>query len=246
MKVLILEDNEHSRETLTEIVKSCRKDVEVFAFGDRVTASVCALENKIDLFLVDIILEPEKKNDNTGIDFADMLRKYAEYRLTPIIFITTIQGLESHLLKKVHCYDYIEKPIGDGKIVKRHLEEVLEAIAMGKNGPKRESIPVRHDGIGYEIFLDEVIYVSNRRGMLFIHMVDDILKIPHLSTKKFLSAVKYTKFFQPTYGTVINAEYIHRVDFRNSMVKMKGTDDEIPIGGRMRKTFREEYLKWHG
>lgn len=246
MKILILEDNEHSREILTEIIKSCREDAEIYAFEDRASAFVCALENSIDLFLLDIILHPQQKSDISGIDFADTLRRYNEYRLTPIIFITTIQGLETHLLKRIHCYDYIEKPIGDGRIVKRHLEEVLEALAVGRSRPKRESIPVRHDGIGYEVFLDEVIYVTNRRGILSIHMVDDVLEIPRLSTKKFLGAVKYTKFFEPTYGTIINAEYIQYVDFRNNVVKMKGTEDQIPIGGRMKKTFREEYLKWRG
>lgn len=247
MKVLILEDNQHSREALEDIVMSCGKGMEVFSFDNRADAMVCAMENYIDVFLIDIILKPEEKNNNEGIGFADMLRDYSQYKLTPIIFITTLQGLETHLLKKVHCYDYIEKPIGDGSIVKRHLEEVLEGLNAGRRRiPDRESIPVRHDGIGYEVFMDDVIYVTNRRGILTICMVDETLNIPHLSTKKFMSGIKYTKFFEPTYGTIINARYIEEVDFRNNRVKMKGIDDRIPIGGRMKKAFREDYLNWQG
>lgn len=247
MKVLILEDNQHSRKTLEDIVMSCGKDTEVFSFDNRPDATVCAMNHVIDVFLVDIMIKSDKDYKNAGIDFADMLRGHSRYKLTPIIFITTLQGLETHLLKKVHCYDYIEKPIGDGKIVKRHLEEVMEGLNAGKRRiPERESVAVQHDGIGYEIFLDEVIYVTNRRGILTICMREEALSIPHLSTKKFMSEIQYTKFFEPTYGTIINVRYIELVDFRHNRVRMKGIEEDIPIGGRLKKTFREDYLSWKG
>lgn len=80
----------------------------------------------------------------------------------PIIFITTLQGLEAHLLRQVHCYDYIEKPLGDGSLVKERLQEVLDALAGDRRRSQRECVPVRHDGIGYAVYLDEVLPIGGR------------------------------------------------------------------------------------
>ena len=246
MRVLILEDNDYCRSTLVKIVKSCRDDVEVYAFEKRADAYMFAFENHIDLFLVDIILEPSIKSDSSGIVFADSIRKHMDYRLTPIIFITTLQGLEAHLLKRIHCYDYIEKPLGDGKLVKEQIREILNVLSGNAKVYQRECVPIRHDGIGYAIYLDEVIYIMNRRGVLYIHLVDDIVEIPNLSTKSFLKKIKNTKFFQPIYGTAVNAEYIEKVDFRNNEVLLRSIDASLPIGGRLKKRFQEEYMKWAG
>ena len=146
----------------------------------------------------------------------------------------------------MHCYDYIEKPLGDGSLVKERLQEVLDALAGDRKRPQRECVPVRHDGIGYAVYLDEVVYVVNRRGVLYIYTTDDVIEIPNLSAKKFLQKVKETRFYEPVYGTAVNADYIEKVDFRNSEVFLKGRDEVLPIGGRLKKRFREEYMKWNG
>lgn len=246
MRVLILEDNERTRKALAKIVRSCAADIEIFDFGKRADAYLCAMENEIDLFLVDIILEPARKNDNSGIVFADSLRAHVKYRLTPIIFITVLSGLEPQLLKRVHCYDYIEKPIGDGEIVKRHISDVIEGIKFGDKRRQREYIPLRHDGIGYMVYVDEVIYFASRRGTLYIYTVDDTIMIPNLSAKSFLHKIHDSMFLVPTYGTAVNPDYIDSIDFRNREIYLKGTEDVVTIGGRMLKQFREAYMEWCG
>lgn len=149
MNVLVLEDKQNNRDALEKIISSCAGVTCIFSFSSRGEAWNCAMDNHIDLFLLDIILEPDKGNDNSGILFAESIRKYNEYKLTPIIFITVLAGLERDLLKRIHCYDYIEKPIGDGRLVREHVEEVLDAIASGQKKKSREYIPLHYDGIGY-------------------------------------------------------------------------------------------------
>lgn len=246
MRVLILEDHDKTREMIKKIVKACASDCEIFDFATRVDAYLCAMENTIDLFLVDIILDPTKKNDNSGIIFADSLRQNSKYKLTPIIFITTLLGMETEMLKRIHCYDYIEKPIGDGQIVKRHIEEVVEAIRSSNAPKKPEYIPLRHDGIGYVVYLDKVVYFTSKRGVLHIQLTDDVIEIPNMSAMTLLKEIKETTFLIPTYGTAINPRHIESIDFRNKEVYMKGIQEVIPIGGRKFKSFREAYLGWHG
>lgn len=243
MNVLILEDKECNRNALEKIVLSCTGVENVYSCGRREEAFLFAVDNQIDLFLIDIILEPNNANDNSGIAFAESIRKLDEYRLTPIIFITVLMGLERELLKKIHCYDYIEKPISDGKLVKEHIEEVFEALSAGKKREEREYIPLHYDGIGYLVYLDEVIFFESKMGTLFIHMIDDEIRIPNLSAKKLYQKIQRTHFLTPIYGTYVNVKHISSVDFRNKEVYMKN-NCVIPIGGRKFKQFKEEYLEW--
>lgn len=241
MNVLILEDRENNRKALQKIVSSCAGVTGVYSYGKRTDAWNAAMEHHIDLFLVDIILEPDNRNDSSGILFAESVRKYNEYKLTPIIFITVLMGLERELLKRIHCYDYIEKPIGDGRLVKERVEEVLDAISVGNRKDSREYVPIHYDGIGYMVFLDEVVFFENKAGTLFIHLVDDEIRIPNLSAKKFRNMIHQTKFLTPIYGSYVNADYIASVDFRNREVYMRN-DSVIPIGGRKLKKFKEEFM----
>ena len=57
-KVLILEDNAPMLEHLSGIVQGVGMRVETFPFDNAKDASYCALKNTIDLFIIDIILEP--------------------------------------------------------------------------------------------------------------------------------------------------------------------------------------------
>lgn len=244
MRVLILEDNEKSRLYIEKIVQSCDADIEVFAFEKRAEAYLCTIENSIDLFLIDIILEPTNGNDNSGIDFADKIRLMPEYKLTPIIFITTLQGLEVELLKRIHCYDYIEKPIGNGEIVKRRIKEALNAISTHTRILERESLTLHYDGLGYMFYIDEIIYFSSHRNRLHLCTINEKIEIPYVTAKSIKKKIKYAKFLEPTYGTFVNSMYIEHVDFRNKEVYLKNSEDILSIGGRKAKVFREEYLKW--
>lgn len=241
MNVLILEDKKNNREALRKIVSSCTGVNCVYTFDRCEDALKSAMDQHIDLFLLDIILEPGNGNDNSGIIFAENIRKHDEYKLTPIIFITVLMGLERDLLKRIHCYDYIEKPIGDGRLVKEHVEEVLAAISAGQKPNSREYIPIHYDGIGYMVFLDEVVFFENKSGTLYIHLMDDEIRVPNYSAKKFRSMIHQTRFLTPVYGTYVNAAYIASVDFRNREVYMRD-NSVVPIGGRKYKRFKEEYL----
>ncbi|MCI9079371.1 MAG: response regulator [Lachnospiraceae bacterium] len=243
MNVLILEDNEKSRLSLEKIVQSCRVETKVYVYGTRGEAYLCAMNNRIDLFLIDIILEPSNKNDNSGINFADEIREHAEYKLTPIIFITTLQGLEVQLLQRIHCYDYIEKPIGDGQMVRDRIEEALNALSDSNRVAERETIVLHYDGLGYVFYVDELVYFSSQKGKLSLCTRNDIIEIPHVTAKSIRQKIKYSKFLEPTYGTFVNIDYIEHVDFRNKEVFLNNTDIVLPIGGRKAKEFREGYLK---
>lgn len=245
MNVLILEDNETSRNALVKIVRSCMSNIQVFAFDNRAEAYVCAMDQNIDLFLLDIILEPKERSDSSGIQFAKDIRDNIRYKAKPIIFITTLAGLEAPLLKQVHCYDYIEKPL-DANRVKKHVLEALEAIAAGKRERNPEQVSLRYNGVSYPITVDNVIYIVSRRGILYIHDLEGVIEIPHFSANAFLKRVRDNKFLIPVKGTAVNIQYIKSVDFSQKKVYLKQTKDVIDIGGKLKKRFREEFERCFG
>ena len=122
----------------------------------------------------------------------------------------------------------------------------MDAIRGIKKPVKRKQVSFSYDGIGYSPYEDEIIYFSSRRGVLSIYTIDDTIIIPNMSAKSFMKKIHDTTFLVPTYGTMINPSYIECVDFKNREIYLKGISDYIPIGGRLLKSFREEYYKWLG
>lgn len=242
-KVLILEDLETAREYLARIVKSCDESIEVFAFSNVGDASACMLENKIDLFLIDIILKPNCPNDFSGITFAEYVRGLDRYLSVDIVFVTTLIGLEAELLRKVHCFDYIEKPIREERV--RHvIQQAFEKI--DNRVPEDAVCFVRKDRVTYAVHEKEIVYLESHGRKLFIHKKEDVLKIPFLTMNQFMKRIHTQNFLCPTKGFAVNFNYIEYVDSVNRFVKVRGRDEPIDIGYRMKTRFIEEFEELQG
>ena len=72
-------------EALAELTRKCDTVGAVFCVDNSADAYKYAMENEIDLFLVDIILDGENAHDISGIVLIDRLRKYKRYEFTPVI-----------------------------------------------------------------------------------------------------------------------------------------------------------------
>lgn len=245
MNVLILEDNDVCRESFVKVVKSCMYNIKVYDFDNRSDAYLCAMDHNIDLFLVDIVLKSNVRNDCSGFKFAQDIREIKRYKSTPIIVITNLTGLSEPLLKVLHCYDYIEKPV-DYSIVRRHVITALEMLVSDKRGKEPETILLRIDGISFPVVVDYVRYVVSHSGALNIYTTEEIITIPNLSAKAFLQRIRDNVFLEPRKGIAINRKYIRSVDFPANKIYLQGTDETIQIGGRQKKQFREDFERCFG
>lgn len=242
-RVLILEDLASSRKSLVEMVSECGQELLIYDFGDPAKAYECAMENRIDLFLVDIILRPKDANDFSGITFAKSIRECSRYAASEIVFITTLAGLEAEMLRLVHCFDYIEKPISRQR-VHRVVKDALQKIES--KDLQEELIFLRKDRITYPVYADRIIYAENRRRVLYVHTKDEVIDIPNLSLKKFVEKVYTQRFLCPTRGVVVNVNYIEYIDTTNRYVKMKGVETLLDIGAHMKENFLEELRRYEG
>lgn len=73
--ILILEDNVREMERLVKIVREQGAQNEVICAVNLEQAYHMAMEKSIDLFLLDIILDPRTSGDASGMKFADHIRE---------------------------------------------------------------------------------------------------------------------------------------------------------------------------
>lgn len=129
--ILILEDNEKCMDAIVDIISDCN-NVNIFTASNISDALSIAYKNRIHLFLVDIILNPEMKEDVSGLDFVKALRENKKYEFTPVIFITALEDPKLYSYSQLHCYGYIEKPF-DVTYVKKIVTEALEFPVKNTN-----------------------------------------------------------------------------------------------------------------
>ena len=154
-QVLILEDNDLTRNKLVNLIKKMKQNITVCAFSNEEEALGFALTHNVNLFLVDIILYPNSRNDFSGIHFVEKIRECPSCSMGEVIFITSLAGLEVELLHRVHCYDYIEKPMNE-KRVEQLVDEVLNRGQKASKIPER--IYFRNDGITYPLDVEVPVF----------------------------------------------------------------------------------------
>lgn len=124
-KILIVEDSVQILAQLSYIAREINSSNKIYAFEKLEEAYRCTLENDIDLFVVDIILEKEKPGDISGLQYVENIRKIDRYKFIPVIFVTSLEDAKLHTYEKLHCYSFIEKPFDESKM-KNVMEECLQ------------------------------------------------------------------------------------------------------------------------
>lgn len=109
--VLILEDELTSLQALSEILTTYSDDIRVHkASSLKEAKDLLDQEIRYGLFLLDVNLSGEDREDIGGILFAREIRERFEYTFTPIVMVTAIGNMEMQAYRELHCYQYIMKP----------------------------------------------------------------------------------------------------------------------------------------
>ena len=115
-RILILEDKAQTMETIENAAMDLPYNVRVIKTATVKDAYQYAMEMTIDVFLVDIILNPGVMGDTSGIEFAKHIRCVSKYQFTPIIFITALADPELYAYRNIHCFGYLEKPFSPRRL----------------------------------------------------------------------------------------------------------------------------------
>lgn len=235
-KVLILEDNLVTLEYIASLIKEIDENNSIYACHEVKDACQCALEKKIDLFIIDIILDTSRPGDSSGLKFVDDIRKFEKYAFTPVIFVTSLADERMYTYEKLHCYSFVEKPF-DPTRLKALIMQCLKFPSVEK---KYKTMYFRKDGIILAADREDIVYVECINHILNIHTIQgDLLSIPYVTLKKFLSDVDSDDFIQCSRSAVINRDYILNIDITNRVIQLKNEMGTVEIGIMYKKGLRE-------
>ncbi|MDE5778157.1 MAG: LytTR family DNA-binding domain-containing protein [Lachnospiraceae bacterium] len=234
-KVLVLEDNKRTCDMISQIIYDTCELVEVYSIEEVGKAYKCALENTIDLFIVDIILDTSVPGDISGIRFVDSIRQIQGYQFVPVIIVTSLEDPKLYSYEELHCYGYIEKPFDPERIKKL----VLECMKFSDGKVKKQKLYFRKDGILVSVNRDAIVYVESINHVAYFHMVNnDTLDIPYLTLKNFLKTVDSDDFIQCSRQCVVNEKYISSVDSVNRYITLTEDKGILEIGIMFKKRLR--------
>lgn len=237
--VLILEDKKEHMEALCKIVSDLAQDTKIHRASDVQTAYQTVMENHIHLFLLDIVLCPEKPGDVMGLKFAQEIRKIKKYQFTPIIFITSLEDPQLYSYSHLHCYGYIEKPFCIEKVQKT----VIKALEFPVEDDVDRFAYFRKNGIVYAKHINDIVYIENVRRKVVIHCKNDTLEIPYKTSDEILQEIDSKSFIQCSRYAIINKRYIEEIDYVNRYVKLKYISEPVEIGAIMKSRLKEKLGK---
>lgn len=238
-QVLIVEDNVKNMELVVRGLRDF-EDLILFRAENSEKAYKYAIENNIELFIVDLILNTTSPGDVSGIKFIERIRTIERYKFVPIIVTTSLEDPKMYIYAHMHCYRYFEKPY-DIEEFKHSVEEALKYNIVKE---KRNFFYYKNDGVIYSIKIDEIIYIKNSGVKTYIYQVGNKnTSIPYRSCKNILLELGSDKFIKCNKNTIINAEYIHNVDAVNRYVTLINGYGVIDIGARIKKRFLNRFLE---
>ncbi len=234
--ILIVEDNKTCMDALVEIVKECDSTSAIYCAENSAMAYKYAMEERIDLFLVDIMLDNAVQNDVSGIVFADKIRNIERYQFVPLIFLTSLEDYRMCAFQNLHCYSYIEKPF-DFKKVKEIIGDALKYPV--KDDRNNRYVYYRKDGILYSVDTEQIIYIETIRRTLYLHLRDEEIKIPYKTCSNMMHELNTEEFLQCSRNTIVNRSFIEYVDETNRYIRMKN-GKLLELGRGLKKNFLKE------
>lgn len=224
---LIIEDNYVQREFMKRLVQELSREVFVYDVDNLQEAYQILLENTIDLFIMDIVLDRNKKNDISGVKLANVVRDIPYYAFTPIIFVTSLIDPKLFAYSNLHCFCYLEKPFSQ--------EEARSVIrdAMEYSTPKKEmsTFCLRKGGILFPIQVDDIVYIESFNRSILIYRKDGKTdKMPYMTCRQILQEAGNSSLLQCNRSVIVNKNYIWSVDRVNRYIVLRDCGKQVDIG----------------
>lgn len=162
LKVVIVEDEKNSRETLKSLLEEFCQDVQVIATASSVTEAVKVLS----IFSPDVVFLDIELQSGVGFDVLDQIKE-------PNFEVIFTTAFEKYAIKaiKFSSLDYLLKPID--------LDELQQAVEKARNRMDTNVYRQQIDNLMYSLTREtnrqEKICLATTAGMEFIAIEDIIL-----------------------------------------------------------------------
>lgn len=224
--VLILEDELTSLQALSEILTTYSDDIRVHkASSLKEAKDLLDQEIRYGLFLLDVNLSGEDREDIGGILFAREIRERFEYTFTPIVMVTAIGNMEMQAYRELHCYQYIMKPFR-----REQVEEVVQKVLEKESREKPPVIVVKKGGINYQLKCEDIRYLEAIPRGTRLHLVTENWDVPYVTLRQMLLKMSKGMFAQCHRMYAVNKNEVEYYDTVNRIIRIKNCPDTVEIG----------------
>ncbi|MEZ4963475.1 MAG: LytTR family DNA-binding domain-containing protein [Saprospiraceae bacterium] len=240
-KVVVIDDEPQSRQTLKFFLKEYCPDVEFVGEADSVSKGV----HLIRQVNPDAVFLGVQLKEGTGFDLLDMFR----YPSFQVIFTT---AYDEFALKafKYNAIDYLLKPLDVDELV-----QAVGRIELGKNpqtyaaqiaaleetnrAGRLEKIAVAdNDGLHF-LKLQDIVRLESDVNYTTFHLVSGERITVSKTLKNFAQLLPETEFFRPHQSHIININYMEKILREDGGFVLMKDQTRIPIA----RSKKEELLK---
>ncbi|MBS3908692.1 MAG: response regulator [Actinobacteria bacterium] len=235
LKTLIVDDEAPARSELRYMLE---KAPDVHVVGEATNASE-ALELiralNYDLVFIDIHMP--------GLSGLDVVAALKDLEQMPSVVFVTAYGEHAVQAFELDAVDYLVKPIDEDRLMKaiskviKHRETKPAPQVPAKAEPviEIERIPVESKGKTLLLALQDVIYVSSRNDIVFVHTADNTY-ITKFTLKTLEDRLKNKSFLRVHRSYIVNLAHVIEIVpmyGRSYILKVRGTQkNEIPVSRR--------------
>jgi len=238
-KVLIIDDENRTRQLIAKMIESFGLEVETIPEGENVQSGIAAIEkHNPDIVFLDIQMP-----DGTGFDvLASIPNKTFE-----VIFITAHEEFAIKAIK-FSALDYLLKPV-DTTELKAALEKALVTIeersepsqfdALQKNiqpSEKRRLVLKTQESI-HVVELDQIIRCEADRNYTSFFLLDNKKILVSKTLKEYETLLAGHNFLRVQQSHLVNIDYVDRYDKKNGGAVVMKDGSEVPLSPAKRDLF---------
>ncbi|MFL5765671.1 MAG: LytR/AlgR family response regulator transcription factor [Bacteroidia bacterium] len=240
LKVIIIDDEQNTRDVISAIIRKRCKNVEIQALEGTVKSGIQAIEKfRPDLVLLDIHLE-----DGSGFD----ILKKTEPGTFKVIFIT---AYDEYAVKafKFSALDYILKPVNSLELseainkVAENMQytsdkelSVFDSNHSGRNKDSKKIILKTLDSI-YAVSIKDILHCEADTYYTKFHLSDGQMIMVSNTLKEYDEMLNGFGFFRVHQSHLINLDYFVQYKKADGGFAVLKDGTEIPVALRKKDLF---------
>jgi len=238
-KVLIIDDENRTRDFVKKMIDSFNLDLDVFTDGENVETGIEAI-NRIqpDILLLDIQMP-----DGTGFDVLNSI----ETKNFEVIFITAYQEYAIKAIK-FSALDYILKPIDSEELHSSIItaidclefkREETQFIALENNiqPNNRRKLVLKTQECVYVVDLNEIIRCEADKNYTFFYLNSGKKILVSRTLKDYETMLNGYGFFRIQQSHLINLEYLDRYDKQQGGAIIMKDGTSVPLSPAKKDQF---------
>jgi len=238
-KVLIIDDENRTRELIAKMIDSFGLDVQAIPEGENVQSGIAAIKkHQPDIVFLDIQMP-----DGTGFDvLASIPEKTFE-----VIFITAHEEFAIKAIK-FSALDYLLKPV-DLSELKSSLEKAIntvddkneheqfDVLQNNMNPNEKKRLVLKTQESIHVVELDQIIRCESDRNYTSFFLLDNKRILVSKTLKEYEMLLSGHNFLRVQQSHLVNLNYIDRYDKKDGGAVVMKDGSEVPLSPAKREVF---------